>query len=229
MDNNKSPKVEPPNTFHHLDESLKRIPFLPQLESRFKVSKVYIFLLSLVVAAVLSLVILGPSACCNSIAFLYPGYMSFKAMQNDNLDEHIHWLTYFVIYGLFNVTESVADVLLFWLPYYKTLKLVFLLWCFLPQTKGCKVVYERLVRPFFSAHQSKIDSSLETIEGSFVQATQEIRGVSSEFFQQMATNMVTSFTKAALSTAPAPSSSSTSGDTASTSTASSTPSDTKPK
>jgi len=145
---------------------------------------------------------LGVSALCNSIAFIYPGYQSFKAMQHDNIQDHIVWLTYFVIYGLFNVTEAITDTLLFWLPYYRTMKLVFLLWCFLPQTMGCKVVYEKFVRPFLSAHETNIDNSLQTIEGSIVQASQEMRGIWSEFFQLMLSNVMTSFTKAALTTAP---------------------------
>jgi len=162
---------------------------------------VFLFLGAIFLGLLLIVLFLGASQLCNSIVFIYPGYQSFKAMQHENIQDHIHWLTYFVIYGLFNVTEAITDTILFWLPYYRVLKLGFLLWCFLPQTMGCKVVYEKLVRPFLSAHQTHIDSSLETIEGSLFQASQEIRGISSEFFQLMASNVVTSFTKAAMSTA----------------------------
>jgi len=189
------------SSFEDLNAALSRLPFLSQLETKLGISKVFIFLGGIVLGLFLVVLFLGPSAFCNSIAFLYPGYRSFKTMQHDNVQDHINWLTYFVIYGLFNVTEAITDTILFWLPYYRFMKLGFLLWCFLPQTMGCKVVYEKLLRPFLTIHEKNIDSSLETIEGSLVQATQEIRGISSEFFQLMASNVVTSFTNAALATA----------------------------
>jgi len=195
------PQLLQESSFEDLNAALSRLPLLGQLEAKFGVSKVFIFLGAIVSGLILVVLFLGPSAFCNSIAFLYPGYQSFKAMQHDNVQDHINWLTYFVIYGLFNVTEAITDTILFWLPYYRVIKLGFLLWCFLPQTMGCKTVYEKLLRPFLTAHETNIDSSLETIEGSLVQATQEIRGISSEFFQLMAANVVTSFTNAALATA----------------------------
>jgi hypothetical protein len=44
-------------------------------------------------------------------------------------------LTYWVVFGVFDVFDGALDYLLYWLPYYELLKLIFLVWCFLPGTK----------------------------------------------------------------------------------------------
>ena len=45
-------------------------------------------------------------------------------------------LVYWVVYGLFNTLETLSDTALSWLPVYHPVKLLFLLWCSLPQYQG---------------------------------------------------------------------------------------------
>ena len=53
----------------------------------------------------------------NFIVFLYPVYASFKAIKSNNKDDDTQWLTYWVIYGLLSVIESVGFITAL-IPYY---------------------------------------------------------------------------------------------------------------
>ena len=58
------------------------------------------------------------------IAFVYPAIQTIRAL--DAREQQERWLTYWVVYGAFNVFESVGDVALSWLPFYFTIKATFL-------------------------------------------------------------------------------------------------------
>ena len=70
-----------------------------------------------------------------TIGFIYPAYESYKALESKRTDAAAEWLTYWVIFSLFSVFESVADWLISWIPFYYILKLLFLLWLLLPRFK----------------------------------------------------------------------------------------------
>ena len=44
--------------------------------------------------------------------------------------------------------EGVADALISAIPFYFVGKLGFLVWCYNPSTKGARVVYESVIKPF---------------------------------------------------------------------------------
>mmetsp|Transcript_624 Transcript_624/g.1170 ORF Transcript_624/g.1170 Transcript_624/m.1170 type:complete len:137 (-) Transcript_624:155-565(-) len=94
------------------------------------------------------------------LGFLYPAYQSYKALESDRLDAAAEWLTYWVIFSLFSVLESVASFLVSWIPFYNVLKLMFLLWLLLPRFKGASKLYQALVQPIIRKHESKIDQSI---------------------------------------------------------------------
>lgn len=73
----------------------------------------------------------------NLIGFVYPAYMSFKAIESEDKNDDTMWLTYWVVYSFFTIIEGFADVLLFWIPFYYAAKLAFLFWLFLPMTQVC--------------------------------------------------------------------------------------------
>lgn len=81
-------------------------------------------------------------------------------------------LVYWVVYGLFTTLESVTDLSLSWLPIYHPLKLVFLLWAFLPQYQGSQLVFDVLVRPVLLRHESTIESGVQTAQQGTNTATQ---------------------------------------------------------
>jgi receptor expression-enhancing protein 5/6 len=49
---------------------------------------------------------------------------------------------------MFKILEGVATALISVIPFYFLGKMGFLVWCYNPSTRGAKVVYDSVIRPF---------------------------------------------------------------------------------
>jgi receptor expression-enhancing protein 5/6 len=97
-------------------------------------------------------------------AYVYPCYASFKALQTENdPEDDKQWLIYWVILGVFAVVEYWLDTFLSWFPLYYLIKLLFILWLYIPQTNGAAVLYKTKVKPFFKKHEKSLDNFGQTL------------------------------------------------------------------
>ena len=46
------------------------------------------------------------------------------------------------------IVEGVADVLISVIPFYFLGKMAFLIWCYSPNSRGAKMVYDNVIKPF---------------------------------------------------------------------------------
>lgn len=83
------------------------------------------------------------------VGFVYPFYATITAIEAKS-DDIGYWLTYWVVYSLFDVFEDILDTLLNWLPFFYPLKIAFFLWLFMPQTEGAKTIYNVAVLPTYT-------------------------------------------------------------------------------
>uniref|UniRef100_A0A4W4HJ55 Receptor expression-enhancing protein n=1 Tax=Electrophorus electricus TaxID=8005 RepID=A0A4W4HJ55_ELEEL len=98
---------------------------------------------------------------------------SIKAIESPNKEEDTQWLTYWVVYGFFGISEFFSDIFLFWFPFYYVFKCLFLLWCMAPFSwNGSRVLYLRFVRPFFLKYESAVDSVFSDLSGRAVTAAE---------------------------------------------------------
>lgn len=93
---------------------------------------------------------------CNMIGFAYPAYKSLVALESAHKDDDSKWLTYWVVFAAFSVTEFFSDTLLHWFPVYWLAKVAFLLWCSADiPNNGSVIIYNRVIRPVFLKHKQK--------------------------------------------------------------------------
>lgn len=102
----------------------------------------------------------GARFVANLVGFIYPLYQSFHSLKDGKADEtDSQWLTYWVVYAVFTLIESLTDFLSNWIPLYHLVKIGFLVWCFLPQTLGALVIYRTVIEPILVRYEGHIDSA----------------------------------------------------------------------
>ncbi|KAF9269468.1 hypothetical protein L218DRAFT_850805 [Marasmius fiardii PR-910] len=108
-------------------------------------------------------------------SFLYPAYCSYKTLSQRPASEVDleRWLMYWSVLGTLLSVELFAEWTISWLPFYYTIKTLFLLYLSLPQTQGSTFIYHKYLAPLLHEHEDQIDRSMSKIRGivwEFVQA-----------------------------------------------------------
>ncbi|CAM5128798.1 unnamed protein product [Eretmochelys imbricata] len=88
---------------------------------------------------------------------LYPAYYSYKAVKTKNVKEYVRWMMYWIVFALYTVTETVADLMISWLPLYYELKIAFVIWLLSPYTRGASLMYRKFLHPLLSSKEREID------------------------------------------------------------------------
>ncbi|TDH66923.1 hypothetical protein CCR75_001902 [Bremia lactucae] len=144
-----------------ISAKLERYDKIVELEKQTGIDKFYIFCVVTVLVGIILFVVGGEDLVVGLVGFIYPAYMSFKAINTPGTGDDTQWLTYWVVYSFFNLTESVTDLVLSWMPFYFFVKIGFLVWTYHPSTHGSKLIYNTLIKPYVTPHMSHIDSALK--------------------------------------------------------------------
>ena len=92
---------------------------------------------------------IGQAIITNLIGVAYPVFMSFHALESkSDANDDKQWLTYWVVFGLFTVTDQFAGFILHFIPFYYVLKVATLIWLFHPAFQGASYVYRELIHPY---------------------------------------------------------------------------------
>uniref|UniRef100_A0A7M4EFY8 Receptor accessory protein 3 n=1 Tax=Crocodylus porosus TaxID=8502 RepID=A0A7M4EFY8_CROPO len=88
---------------------------------------------------------------------LYPAYYSYKAVKTKNVKEYVRWMMYWIVFALYSVTETIADLMVSWFPLYYELKIAFVVWLLSPYTRGASLIYRKFLHPLLSSKEREID------------------------------------------------------------------------
>ena len=97
----------------------------------------------------------------NGVAYLWPAYLTHKALQYGHQEESRHWIIYWCVLAFCTTIEFQTDILLFWIPFYRLFKIFFALYLWHPQTQGAQIIYERFLSAYLNKHESEIDAAVE--------------------------------------------------------------------
>jgi receptor expression-enhancing protein 5/6 len=145
-----------------IDRELKKVPYLNQLDEKTKVPKLKTYI-TLALAAVISVFIffnIFGDLLSTLIAFIYPAYASFKAIESSDKNDDTQWLTYWTVFGFLHLIECFSDQILGWISFYYFLKSIFTLWLSLPQFRGAELLYNKFVRVYLLKNQETIDNGI---------------------------------------------------------------------
>ncbi|KAK4238348.1 TB2/DP1, HVA22 family-domain-containing protein [Achaetomium macrosporum] len=94
----------------------------------------------------------------SSIAsFLFPLFASYKALKTSDPSQLTPWLMYWVVLACVLLVESWTEWILFWVPFYAYIRLLFLLYLVLPQTQGARLIYEEHIHPRLEENEKAIE------------------------------------------------------------------------
>ena len=98
------------------------------------------------------------SIITNLVGTVYPAFWTIKSLEQNIIEEQKKWLTYWVVFGSFIIVDMGSPVIVKFIPFYFVLKILFLIWLFMPGSNGCTIIYHLFVKKIFGYYEDKIDS-----------------------------------------------------------------------
>jgi len=160
-----------------VDSKLKKIEPFKTIHQQTKIPILYLIVGILAFIILIIYALSGLRAITNLVAFVYPAYMTIKALNKNNKDKDKSklWLAYWVWYGLFAVVESITDILFFWIPMYELLKMAFYIFLYAPNVQGAMMLYQKLIDPWLPQLEA-FEKRFTNIKNSATSKTQTPRG-----------------------------------------------------
>lgn len=102
------------------------------------------------------LILQGWTIMMTSITVLYPALLSIRAIESADEEDDKVWLTYWMVFGLFNVAETFFGFIFWFIPYWGWIRVGLFIWLLLPQFNGSKVIYESALRPLLVSNKDLV-------------------------------------------------------------------------
>jgi len=175
------------------DTRLIKYPLFARVHETTNIRPAYVSLGVIVFVLLLLLFGLGSSALTNLICFIYPTYASFSALRSNDVSDYKQWLTYWVIFAFFTVVESITDALMDWIPFYFLAKVLFLCWCYFPQTRGAERLNVIVIEPMMGKVEDAVAAFTNTKPATPKTAAEEVKQDIQQTYQTIKQKMNTGF------------------------------------
>ena len=98
-----------------------------------------------------------------AIGIAYPAFMSFLALETKRTDDDKKWLTYWVSFGAFNIIDHFTNFITRYIPFYLTMKVLFLIWMMHSATEGALTIYNNFILPYVEKYETEIQEAEKQI------------------------------------------------------------------
>lgn len=119
------------------------------------------------VALLILMIMQGWTILVTTITVLYPAVHSIRAIESDDGgDDDKVWLTYWMVYGVFNVAETFFGFIFYFIPYWDWIRLGLFIWLLLPNFNGAKIIYEGFIRNLIAQNKDHIKKWIEMTQNA---------------------------------------------------------------
>ena len=98
------------------------------------------------------------------VGIVYPAIWSIRAIESKGSDDDKQWLTYWVVFAIFTFVDLFSGFILKFIPFYFFFKLIFLVWCFMPNTQGARFMYDKFIVKLYYKYDAQIRKLDEAIQ-----------------------------------------------------------------
>eukprot|EP00878_Enallax_costatus_P000443 GHUV01000534.1.p1 GENE.GHUV01000534.1~~GHUV01000534.1.p1 ORF type:complete len:174 (+),score=32.34 GHUV01000534.1:139-660(+) len=95
----------------------------------------------------------------STLAYVLPGYQTFKSIERRENEDVRYWAVYWVVLAAFYCTQTIFDLLFSWLPFYYVGKLAFILCLWYPNIQIAQSIYVKVFSPLLSTYEADIDKA----------------------------------------------------------------------
>jgi len=149
-----------------VEKDLEKFKPVQDIAAALKVKPGHVVVVGFVVTFLLVLTGVFSEFITSVFGFLYPAYMSCKALEHEDNSHKTRsqWLTYWVVFAFIMFVDLIFGPILSFIPFYHVIKMLTFMWLFYPKSNGAGVLYEKIVRPYLKTKEQLIDKTLNEAE-----------------------------------------------------------------
>jgi hypothetical protein len=103
------------------------------------------FLLPIIgIAGLMILQNIYPTYVTNVVGIIYPSYCTIITIETEKSDSYKKWMTYWIVFAIFTLLDYIGKKFII----YNFFKLIVLVWCFYPKSKGSGIIYSFLIEKY---------------------------------------------------------------------------------
>lgn len=99
----------------------------------------------------------------NMVGTIYPVFYTIDTLEHHTGDDK-QWLTYWIVFSIFTIIDMFSGFVLKIVPFYFIAKIMFLIWCFMPNTQGATIIYNLIISRVFDAYEKDFESVTEDLK-----------------------------------------------------------------
>ena len=132
------------------------------IEKKTGIHGLYVIIL-LVVSVLFVYLNIFDNLITNLVGTVYPAFWTMKSIETKG-DDDKQWLTYWVVFASFTIVDMFSAFIVKFVPFYFLMKIIFLIWLFMPNSHGATLVYHLLVVRVFKSFESDIDIAADKVK-----------------------------------------------------------------